>query len=380
MKTGDDGDRPLDQRFRDHFEEPIARVTALTQDTLALFPTRVWRRFLSRNGFLLSSGMSYQALFAVFAAVYIVFAVAGIWLIGSPETMQALIDLINTYIPGLIGDDGVIALDDLRGIAESSTSVLTVTGIAALAVLVWTAIGWITYSRMAVRAIFRMPKDPRSYLLLKARDFLVALAMGLALFVAAALSVGSTAALDALLSLFGPVVSQSTAVLAAIAGLVVVFLIDTLALMVLFRFLAGAKLTIRRMRGGAMLGGLGLVALQALGGTLLGGVTRNPLLSTFVVFIAMLLWFRLASVVTLVGASWIAVAADDRGELLYEPSEEELAAQEHDALVLAARVRVREARAALETAPWWRRPGLRWRRDAAQAELEALTEPGGGAE
>ena len=73
----------LSQPIRDRFEEPITRVSTLTQKTMALFPVRVWRHFLARNGFILSAGMSYQALFAIFAAVYVVFAVAGIWLTGN---------------------------------------------------------------------------------------------------------------------------------------------------------------------------------------------------------------------------------------------------------------------------------------------------------
>jgi membrane protein len=378
-ETEERRDQRLRDRFEQRFEEPIARVTSLTQDTLALFPTRVWRRFLAGNGFLLSSGMSYQALFAVFAAVYIVFAVAGIWLVGSPETMEALIRLINTYVPGLIGDDGVISENDLHTIASSSMSVLTITGVVALGVLVWTAIGWLSYSRMAVRAIFGLPQDRRAYLLLKARDFVVSLAIGLALFAAAVLSVASTAALDWIFSLFGDTLRDWSTVLVTAIGLVVVFVIDTGALMVLFRFLADARLTLRRMLGGSILGGAALVVLQVLGSQLLGGATRNPLFSTFVVFIAMLLWFRLTSVVTLVAASWIAVSVEDRHESLYEPTAEERAALEHDALVIAAQVRLREATAELEAAGWWRRPGARWRRDAAQAELDALAAPLAGA-
>ncbi|MCS5717291.1 YihY/virulence factor BrkB family protein [Herbiconiux sp. CPCC 205763] len=371
-------DPTLRDRLEQHFEEPIARVTTITQHTLALFPTRVWRRFLAGNGFLLSSGMSYQALFAVFAAVYIVFAGAGIWLTGSPETMDALIQLINTYVPGLIGTDGspgVISADDLTTVTGSSMSVLTVTGIAAFVVLVWTAIGWITYSRMAVRAIFGLPKDHRSYVLLKARDFLVALVLGAALFAAAVLSVASTAAIDWLLSLLDEPLKDWSSLLVGAAGLAVVYLIDMIALMVLFRFLADAHLTIKRMSGGALLGGAALLLLQVLGGQLLGGATRNPLLSTFVVFIALLLWFRLTSIVTLVAASWIAVAVEDRGQSLYEPTPEEQAALEHDALVLAAQVRLRQATQAFEAASWWRRPAARWRRDAAEEELESLQHP-----
>ncbi len=368
-----DGDvARLRNRLEARFELPLERMTTVTRHTLALFPTRVWRRFLTGNGFLLSSGMSYQALFAVFAAVYIVFAVAGIWIVADRETLDAFVQLINTYVPGLIGERGIIHEDDLRTVAESSTSVLTVTGVAALLVLVWTAIGWVTYSRIAVRAIFGMPRDRRSYLLLKARDFVVAFAIGIVLFAAVVLSIASTSALDWLIGLFGDGPHAWSRILVTVVSLAIVFLIDTAALMTLFRFLADARLPVRRMALGSLLGGAALLVLQILGSKLLDGVTRNPLLSTFVVFIALLLWFRLTSVVTLVAASWIAVSAEDRGEALYEPSAAERAALERDALLLAAEVRLREADEALAEASWIRRPAARWRRDGAQEELDTL--------
>jgi membrane protein len=362
----------LRERLEQRFEQPLEKVTTVTRQTLALFPTRVWRRFLAGNGFLLSSGMSYQALFAVFAAVYLVFAGAGIWLVQSPETMDALVRLINTYVPGLIGDEGIISDSDLRTIATSNASLLTITGVLAVPVLVWTAIGWITYSRIAVRTIFGMPRDTRAYLLLKARDFVVSVVIGVVLFAAALLSVVSTSAIDWFLSLFGGEFRDWSRVLLTVAGLAVVYVIDVASLMVLFRFLAGARLTLRRMSVGAMLGGGALLGLQLLGSSLLGGASRNPLLSTFVVFIALLLWFRLTSVVTLVAASWISVAAEDRGEALYEPTAAERAALEHHALLLASEVRLREAERELEEASWWRRPAARWRRDAALEEHLAL--------
>ncbi|MDO9395048.1 MAG: YhjD/YihY/BrkB family envelope integrity protein, partial [Herbiconiux sp.] len=360
MTRGGAGDPPLRERIENRLEQrleaPLARVTTVTQRTLALFPARVWRRFLSGNGFLLSSGMSYQALFAVFAGVYIVFAVAGLWLIGDTATMHALVRLINTYAPGLIGAKGLITEADLKGVATSSMSVLTITGVTALAVLVWTAIGWITYSRMAVRAIFGMPKDTRSYLLLKARDLLVSLALGVTLLAAAALSVASTSAIDWLIGLFGDASRGWSRAVVMVLSLTLVFVIDTAALMALFRFVASARLSLRRMALGGLLGGASLLLLQILGSRLLDGATRNPLLSTFVVFIALLLWFRLTSVVTLVAAAWIAVAAEDRGEALYRPTAAERAAREHDALRIAAEVRLREAESELAAAAWWRRP------------------------
>lgn len=85
--------------FLERFDEPIGRATRLTKRTLAWFPVRVWRHFLQHNGFLLAAGVSYQALFAFFAAIYVAFAVAGLWLGGSPQAVQGMIDVINRYIP-----------------------------------------------------------------------------------------------------------------------------------------------------------------------------------------------------------------------------------------------------------------------------------------
>jgi len=165
--------------LRVRFDQPIERATRLTKATLAWFPVRVWRHFLIANGFLLAAGVSYQALFATFAAIYVAFAIAGIWLGGSEQAVEAVINLINSYIPGLIADSGGLATpDQVQQIAAQNSGVLGWTGIIALGALIWTAIGWVTFSRRAVRDIFGLPPDRRSYFLLKARDLLAATILG----------------------------------------------------------------------------------------------------------------------------------------------------------------------------------------------------------
>lgn len=358
----------------DRLEEPIGRVTTLTNRTLALFPVRVWRHFLARNGFLLSAGMSYQALFAIFAAVYVVFAVAGIWITGNERTLEAFVLVLNTYAPGLIGESGVISTDELIAIASTSTSLFGWTGAVALAGLIWTAIAWITLSRMAVRSIFGLPKDTRAYLYLKARDFLAGLAFGTIILVATVLSVVATSFFGWLLGLFGLAVDRGwQAGLLQSGAVLVVFVVDTLALAVLFRFLSGAAMPWRRMWVGSLLGSAAISVLQFLSGFLVSGTTSNPLLATFAVFIALLLWFRLTSIVILVAASWIAVEAADNNESLRHVSAEQLVAeqraQEQRALVTAARVRVREARQELAETNWFGRPLARRHLARAEAEL-----------
>ena len=364
----------LSQPIRDRFEEPITKVSKLTLKTMALLPVRVWRHFLARNGFILSAGMSYQALFAIFAAVYVVFAVAGIWLTADSDTLNAFVALLNSFAPGLVGDDGIISTDDLVAIATTSTSLFGWTGAVALAGLIWTAIGWITYSRIAVRSIFGLPKDTRAYALLKTRDFLVGLAFGTILIIATILAVATTSFFGWLAALLG--LSEESLwsnVLLQAGSVLVVFVIDTLSLAVLFRFLSGAAMPWRRMWIGSLLGSAALTVLQLLGGLVVTGAGSNPLLATFAVFIALLLWFRLTGIVILVAASWIAVEALDAHETLRQVTPEQLVAEERAserrALVTAARVRVRDATSELAAANWLRRIPARRRLARAEEEL-----------
>ena len=76
-------------------------------------------------------------------------------------------------------------------------------------------------------------------------------------------------------------------------------------------------------------------------------------MATFSVLIGFLLWFRLAGIVILVAASWVAVSAHDDDVPLVQMSEEEKRRAEHAALLVAAQVRVRDAHLARESAPWW---------------------------
>ncbi len=342
--------------LRVRFDQPISRATRITKATMAWFPVRVWRHFLFHNGFLLAAGVSYQALFASFAAIYVAFAIAGLWLGGSEDAVKWLIDLINSYIPGLISDSGgVVTPDQVQAIASENSGVLGWTGVIALGTLIWTAIGFVTYARRAVRDIFGMPPDRRSYVLLKARDLLAATIFGLALVLGAALGSIGTWALNALVSLVGLNIGDGWVNASVRTGSIFVgFAITSAALAALFRFLSGAQLAWRRIWPGAMIGGIGISVLQVGAGLLLSYTPSNPLLATFAIFIGLLLWFRLIGIVMLVAAAWIAVAANDRNVALLPQTEAERVAAEHAALLFAAQVRLRTAEDAKAHAPWFR--------------------------
>jgi len=360
----------------------VERATALTQRTLALFPVRVWRHFLQHNGFLLAAGVSYQALFAIFAAIYLAFAIAGLWLGGSEDAVDGLIAMINSYIPNLIlpeGQGGVVTPEQVQEIAASTTGVLSVTGLIALGTVIWTAIGWVTFSRRATRDIFGLPPDRRSYVILKARDLLAALIFGISLIVGSLLSSASAAVLSWLLSLLGWDSGSDGLNLGIRIGTVIVsFALMSSALAAMVRFLTGTSLRWRTIWPGALLGGGAMTILQYGAGFLLSYTPSNPLLATFAIFIGLLLWFRVNGVVMLVASSWIAVSAQDHDLPLLQETEAERRIAEYQTLLTAARIRVREAHAARTQAPWYRVWGAnRAVRDAEEelADLEASPPP-----
>ncbi|MGF6823225.1 membrane protein [Microbacterium sp. ZKA21] len=355
------------ESLRERFEEPISRATALTQRTLEWFPVRVWRNFLQHEGFLLAAGVSYQALFAGFAAVYVAFAIAGLWLGGNAEAIEGLINVINNYVPGLIVEGGLITPEQVEDIASGTTGTFSITGAIALGALVWTAVGAISFARRAVRGVFGIPPDRRNYFLLKSLDFLAAIVFGAGLVLGTALGTFGTWALEFVFTLIGlgdaSTISSLTVRLVTIG---ILYVVNTVLLAGLFRFLTGTQLTWRRIMPGAFLGAAATTVLQLGFGLFLGYTPSNPLLATFTVFIVMLLWFRLIGIVLLVAASWIAVAAQDNHIALLPQSEAERLVAEHKALLLAAQVRLRTAQEARMAAPWYRI----WAADRAVREAQ----------
>lgn len=341
-------------------EAAVDRATKLTKQTLKLFPVRVWRHFLQHNGFLLAAGVSNQALFAIFAAIYLAFAITGLWLWlgGTGDAVDATITMINGYIPQLIGDDagqGVVTRAQVQEIATSTTSVLSITGLIALITVIWTATGWITFSRIAVRDMFGLPPDRRGYFTLKSRDLLAATLFGISLVLASTLSSASAAALSWIFALLGW--GSGSSGLYAVIRLGAVglsLLLMSTALAALVRFLTGTSLNWRTIWPGAVLGGGAMTILQFGAGFLLSYTPSNPLLATFAIFIGLLLWFRLNGVVMLIATAWIAVAAQDRDVPLREQTEAERRMARQRARVAAARARLAEAQRERRRCPWYR--------------------------
>ena len=365
--------------LRNRLSRPVRRVNRWWRWVQTLKPYRVWIQFSYNDGNLRTAGMSYQSLFAVFAALWVAFSIAGIWLTSNPSLFTALVDIINDAVPGLIstnGEPGVITEPALRALS----SAFGWTSIIAFLGLLWTAVAWLYYTRQAVRAMFRLGRDNRNYALQKVTDFGLAIVFGLVLLVSASVSVVTTDALAAFLGLFG--VSSSSFwfyFFARVLGFAIAIALNFFTLSAMYRVLSRVVIPWRSLLVGSFLGAVALSGLSALSGLLIGGAVNNTLLATFAVFVGLLVWFNLVCRVILLAAAWIAVGMIDRGldprNRTPQQKAYDEAVAEYDARILLASAALQDATEKAEAsrgfAKWFANRRVRDARERLDEERSA---------
>jgi membrane protein len=287
-------------------------VKRLVARIMGLRAVRTLLRYSEKHGELLAGGLSVTAIFSAFAAIYVGFALIGLFLESNPALLDAVVNTLSTAVPGLIdtGGGGAINLKDLF-----ATKILGWSSILALVAVLVTALSWFSSARDAIRAIFELPGDKTFFLLLKLKDLGFVAAFGAVIIASAALSVLSTSALNFLFGVLG--IGHTTLVAVVVAraiGLAIALLLDTVILASLFRVLASVQIPWRRLLPGSLLGGIAFGVLKVLGAVIIGGTGRNPLLASFAAILGLLIWFNLINRVLLLSASWISVDMADHGE------------------------------------------------------------------
>lgn len=270
--------------------------------------------YTERRGPMLADSVTYRALFSVFAGVLLGFSIAALWLAGNPVAWQAIIDAVQSAVPGLIGQDGVIDPDDLRQPASVS-----IAGVISLVALIGAALGAIGSLRTAVRVIAGTVQDDILWVWVILRNLALALGIGVSFVAAAAVTFVGQLGVAWVGDLLGlpsdsPLVSWS----APLLSLVVVFALDTLLLVGVFRLLSGVRPAARSLWSGALLGALGLVVLQQLSSLFVGGATSNPLLATFASLLALLIWLNVSTQVMLLACAFIVTAEEERTDRVHQ--------------------------------------------------------------
>ncbi|MGN8551674.1 UNVERIFIED_CONTAM: YihY/virulence factor BrkB family protein [Microbacterium sp. SLM126] len=275
-------------------------IAKLTAWALSLRVVRVWFHYLERRGPMLSDSITYRALFSVFAAVLLGFSFAALWLDGNPAAWQALVNTVDAAIPGLIGEDGIIKVDQIEPLG------FTFAGILSAVALVGAAIGAIGSLRAALRTLADEIHDDVFWIWVIVRNLLLALAIGGGFVLSAAVTFYGTTFIGVVGDWFGAdswVGDFATQVLAIGA----VFLLDAAIVALAFIVLSGVKARPATLIVGSLIGGVALTVLQQLSGLFVRGAGANPLLASFAALIALLLWFNLSAQVILLASTWIIV-------------------------------------------------------------------------
>lgn len=301
--------------------EQVREVAQRARETRLV---RFIQRYTRANGPLLGAGMAYQSVFALFAALWVGFSTAGIWIRSNDLLYDQLISIVNQAVPGLIGPDGVVTPQTLSRAAVT----LSITGVIALIGLIWTALTWLSWTRRAIRILFGVGRDKRGFIVQRSVDAVQALAFGVGLIASALVAVLTRQFVTGILDYAG-LDSQSSVSrfwLGALSvGVSLLINFGTLAGM--YRVLSRLYIPWRNLLIGSALAAVALSVLSQASSLLLGGATRNALLAPFAVFVGLLLWFNFVCQVILLGAAWIAVGMEDRGISARRLTAEE---QEHE--------------------------------------------------
>jgi membrane protein len=297
----------------------MKRVRALVARARTTRAYHAWDRYTGARGEVLAGGVAYLAFFSIVPALVLGFTVFGFVLRDHPDLFDRVVGAISDTLPGIVKD-----ASHPQGLIDASSpptpNALTIAGAVSLVTLVLSGLGWLAALRQSVRAVFGRPRFSSSLLRSKLRDLLVMLTLGLAFLLSGVLSTGVTSAARWLLEQLG--IGSGSFVgglLLRAAAVLVVFCIDVLLMLIVFRLLSGVRLPAHDLLQGAVVGALGLGVLKLVSGLLLAAAAKKPVIGAFAVIVGLLVLLNLISRVMLLAAAWAATTAQDRGRLPAEP-------------------------------------------------------------
>lgn len=293
----------------------MSRLRALVASVKALPVYRAWQRYSDARGDVLAGGVAYLAFFSIIPALILGFSVFGFVLRDQPDLFDRVVGAISDTLPGIVKDAG-----HPKGLIDASSpptpNALTITGAVSLVVLIVSGLGWLGALRQSVRAVFGRPRLKTGFIKGKLRDLLVMVLLGLAFLLSGVLSTGVSSAARWLLVQLGIGAGSFVGgLLLRAAAVLVVFVIDVLLMLIVFRLLSGLHLRREDLLSGAVAGAIGLGVLKLASGLLLASAAKKPVIGAFAVIVGLLVLLDLISRVMLLASAWAATTAQDRGRL-----------------------------------------------------------------
>jgi membrane protein len=214
-----------------------------------------------------------------------------------PDAQDALIDAIETVLPGIVGGgDNQISLTDIQ---DSASTV----GVIGLAGVLFAGLGWLSAMRDGLFVVFEKPAFQQpNFVIGKLRDLVTLALVGVVLMLSVGISTGVTSFSGQLLDAvsLGSELGWLVWLLAIAVGLAA----STVLFYAMFELLGDPDLPNRSLWSGALFGAIGFEVLKQLSGLLLSTTEGQPAFQAFGIALILLVWINYFSRVVMYAASW----------------------------------------------------------------------------
>ena len=259
-------------------------------------------------GSRLAGAITYFAFLSLFPMIAVAFAVLGYVVDVYPDAREQVSAVIEENLPGLVGTgSGQINIDSIAD-AKSTASVLGLLG------LLYSGTGWIDATREALGQVFGLARDTRNIVMKKLIDVGLLALLGSAILLTVAVSSITTAATTLVLGLVGLEGSLLAGWLLRALTLLLAIALNTAIFAVLLARLGGTdtpgkRSAWKRIRSGAIVGGVGFEILKLLATYLFGNTLDNPIYGAFAVIVGLLVWMNFVARLLVFAAAWTATEA-----------------------------------------------------------------------
>ena len=282
------------------------RVTAVVERLRRRFPwfdrtLRMLAHYSAVNGNGQAGAVTFFGFLSFFPILALGFFVVGLVAQVFPEIRVQMAAEIDNLLPGVIGTDpGEIRLRTIEGS-------LGALGFVALAGVLYSGLGWLSGMRLALEAMFVVPRQEQpNFLFGKLRDLGTLALIGLTLLVSVALSGAVTGFTGLILDWVG-IDQEATlpALLLSLIGHVLAIAASTVLLLAMFKLLLVDSHAPRQaLVRGALLGAVGFEVLKLGANLLLAQTKGQPAFQEFGVALILLVWINYFSRLVMYSAAW----------------------------------------------------------------------------
>lgn len=258
---------------------------------------RMQEHYSEVKGSQQAGAVTYFGFLSFFPIMALAFFTVGYVARVFPDAQDALVDAINTVLPGIVGNgDNEIPLADIEDAAGA-------VGLIGLVGVLYSGLGWLSAMRDALFVVFEKPAFAQpGFVVGKLRDLVTLALVGVVLLLSVGVSGGVTGFSEELLDMVG--LGAELGWVLTLLGVVVGLAASTVLFYAMFRLLGAPDVPGRSLWSGALFGALGFEVLKQLSSLLLGTTEGQPAFQAFGIALILLVWINYFSRVVLYAASW----------------------------------------------------------------------------